>query len=128
MTKGEVKIENALKKMGIEYKSQYAFKDCVKNRPLPFDFAIFDNIGNLKFLIEYDGIQHFEPVDFAGKGEEWAKEVFKGNQERDLIKNEYCFNKGIELIRIPYWDIKHLEHYIFDALVEQGLLECVAEG
>jgi len=32
---------------------------------MPFDFAIFKN-GKLVCLIEFDGEQHYRPIDFLG--------------------------------------------------------------
>jgi hypothetical protein len=50
--------------------------------------------------IECQGIQHFKPVDFAGKGEEWAKLSFKTNKKRDDIKLKKCLANNIKLIYI----------------------------
>jgi hypothetical protein len=108
ISKGEQRIADLLVCNGLSYVYQYSFKDCRYEKPLPFDFAIFDK-GILSYLIEYDGIQHFEPVDFAGKGEEWAVEMFKQNQIKDNIKNEYCKNNNIVLLRIPYWEFDNIE-------------------
>ena len=47
--------------------------------------------------IEDDGAQHFKPVKYWG-GEKTFLEI----QERDALKNEYCKNNGIKLVRIPY--------------------------
>ena len=46
--------------------------------------------------IEYDGEQHFKPIDFSGKGEEWAFNKFSITQAHDNINN-------IRLLRIPYF-------------------------
>ena len=67
--------------------------------PLPFDFYL----PQLNKCIEYDGGQHYFPVDFAGKGMEHAEEQFRKTQYRDKIKNDYCKNNGISLLRIPYF-------------------------
>ena len=57
---GEIKIEDILNISGLDFKEEYSFIDLVSNngRPLRFDFAVFDDSGNLDFLIEYQGIQH----------------------------------------------------------------------
>lgn len=49
-------------------------------------------------LIEYDGEQHYKPVEFFG-----GEEGFKNAQYRDKIKNDYCENNNINLIRLPYF-------------------------
>ena len=59
-SRGEIKIEDILSISGLDYKEEYSFIDLVSNngRPLRYDFAVFDDSGNLDFLIEYQGIQH----------------------------------------------------------------------
>lgn len=59
-------------------------------------------VEELNLAIEYDGKCHFEPIDWASKGEEWAIENLRYTQFRDKIKNEYCYSNGITLLRIPY--------------------------
>ncbi|WP_210131614.1 hypothetical protein [Staphylococcus sp. GDK8D30P] len=92
-SRGERDIANFLKEHSIEYEFQKRFKDCKDKRALPFDFYI----PALNSCIEFDGIQHFEPVDYFG-GEKALKEV----QRRDGIKTKYCKEKGIKLLRIRY--------------------------
>ena len=48
--------------------------------------------------IECQGIQHFEPVDFAGKGEEWSNKNFLENKERDKLKKFFCDKNKVKLI------------------------------
>lgn len=88
-----------LDNQNIEYISQYKFKDCRDKKPLPFDFYL----PQYNVCIEYDGRQHFEPVDFAGKGEEWALENLKITQYHDEIKTNYCRDNNIHLLRIAYF-------------------------
>ncbi|PHD66631.1 hypothetical protein COF61_09215 [Bacillus toyonensis] len=107
-SKGEDKIQKLLKECGISFLREYKFEDCRNIRPLPFDFAVFDKVGELVFLIEYDGIQHFE----ARFGEEDLRRL----QENDQRKNIYCEENGIKLIRIPYWDYKNIEFIVKSAL------------
>ena len=54
--------------------------------------------------IEYDGIQHFEPIERFG-----GKEEFSRTKIRDNIKTQYCKDNNIKLIRIPYWDFDNIE-------------------
>ena len=89
-------IENTLKMLDIEFIPQYFFDDCRNIYPLRFDFAIF-NDGSLLYLIEYDGKQHFEPIDWFG-----GIENFKKQKQRDKIKNNYCKLNNIPLLRLPY--------------------------
>ena len=66
-------------------------------------------IKNKRIAIEYDGIQHFEPIDFNGLGREYAKVAFENQIVRDGIKNRYCIENNINLIRIPYTDFENIE-------------------
>lgn len=95
---GEETIKNLLIQNNISFKREFIFEDLKspKNSFLRFDFAIFDN-NNLKYLIEYDGIQHFKPVEYFG-----GKEAFDYLQECDILKTNYCKEHNIPLIRINY--------------------------
>lgn len=93
---GEEYIENLLKQFDIEFIPQYKFDDCKLRYVLRFDFAIF-NKGKFLGLIEYDGKQHFEPIEFFG-----GQEGFEVTQKRDQVKNAYCRSHDIPLIRLPY--------------------------
>jgi hypothetical protein len=95
---GEKQIASILDEFYCRYQKEYTIDDCKLNRKLRFDFAIFKQ-NSLIMLIEYDGIQHFKVTGGWG-----TEENFKVTQLRDKIKNEYCENKGIPLIRIPYWE------------------------
>lgn len=59
-SRAEIKISDILTMSDLNFQEEYSFSDLVSNngRPLRFDFAIFDDAGNLDFLIEYQGIQH----------------------------------------------------------------------
>lgn len=103
---GEDAIAKYLNAKNIKYKVQYKFKDCVYKRPLRFDFAIFNNDGSLRCLIEYQGEQHFKSISGWG-----GKKTFKTVQKRDAVKKNYCLKKNIPLIYIKYNEdpIKKLE-------------------
>ena len=92
MTSGEYKVANYLDSMGYEYISQYSFADSEISRKR-FDFYI----PSVDTCIEYDGIQHFEPVfNFGGE------DTFSYTKKNDEEKNEFCKKHNINLIRIPY--------------------------
>ena len=91
-SKGELKIITLLQKHLISYDTQYTFSDCANINVLRFDFFV-DN----RYLIEYDGEQHFKPIEKWG-----GEEKLKITKQRDQIKNEYCKTHNIPLIRIPY--------------------------
>lgn len=85
--------------MNIHFIQQYTFPDCLTENHFrcKFDFAIFEK-DRLKCLIEYDGIQHFQDTNFG----------LEKNQFRDNIKDNYCKQNNIKLIRIPYTDFEKI--------------------
>lgn len=95
MSKGELKIRQLLTAANIPFETQKTFETCVFEDTgylARFDFYV-DN----KYLIEYDGIQHF------GARIGWnTEESFKTIQLHDEIKNKWCEENNIPLIRIPY--------------------------
>lgn len=99
-TNGENKIKTILIKENIKYISQYKFKDCRFKRVLPFDFYLPD----YNCCIEYDGEQHYIIKKYFG-----GYERFIDTKIRDTIKNIYCENNNIKLIRIPYWEFKNID-------------------
>ena len=105
---GEEKISKCLQELKIDFIREYKFKDCIYKDQLRFDFYI----PNYNLLIEYDGQQHFFPVDFSGKNPEKAKEEFELNKIRDSIKNNYCKEHNINLLRIPYNKFENIENIV----------------
>lgn len=102
---GERKIINLLNKNNINYSTQYSFPDLKGDSTyLRFDFAIFkDNI--LYELIEFDGRQHYKGPD--GK---WTESYsLEKLQKYDKLKDEYCKQHNIKLVRVPYWDIEKID-------------------
>lgn len=116
-SKGEQKIAEILDKYNIFYNREVGFEGCKNILPLPFDFAIYKD-ENLLFLCEYQGIQHYEPVDFASKGKQWAEEQFVVNQRKDCLKKEYCKENNIPLLEVPYWEFDNIENIILDFMKE----------
>lgn len=107
-SRGERIIAQILSQLNIEYIEQHIFYDCrsSNNRVLYFDFYLPD----YNCCIEYDGEQHF-------KG--WLRDIstLEQIQNRDEIKNKYCNDKHIHLIRIPYTQLNKLnEDYIMNLL------------
>ena len=69
-SRGEIKIEEILSEAGLCFEEEYTFNGLVSsnNKPLRFDFVVFDDDGNIDFIIEYQGKQHYEPSSkFGGK-------------------------------------------------------------
>jgi len=69
-SRAEIKIEEILQAGEFNFTEEQTFTGLVSSngRPLRFDFCVFDDEGNVDFLIEYQGKQHFEPsAKFGGK-------------------------------------------------------------
>ena len=101
---GEEIIKYILNSWNIKFIREYRFHDCRDIKTLPFDFYLYDN----NYCIEFDGKQHFIYDNT------WiqSKEDFEIIQKHDAMKNEYCKNNNINLIRIPYWEMKNIENIL----------------
>ena len=92
-SKGEKSLRKYLEEKGIEYVAQKKFDDCYYINKLPFDFYLpKENI-----CIEYQGEQHYFPVNIYG-----GDEGFKERQRNDKIKRDFCDKNNIKLIEIKY--------------------------
>jgi hypothetical protein len=100
-SRGEIKISEILQKSGLNFEEEFSFSDLTTTtgRPLRFDFAVFDDEGNLEFLIEFQGKQHYE-----ARGKFGGKSGFAKQRYNDTRKRVYCYQRNIPLIAIPYWD------------------------
>lgn len=106
LSHGALEIEKTLNNLSIDYETEYRFDDCKDDRSLPFDFYI----PSKNICIEYDGEQHFMPVRFRkGTSQQTIQDKFESQKRRDKIKDDYCKNNGITLIRIPYTDFNNIE-------------------
>lgn len=110
---GEVKIYNILTDAGLPFEEEYEFDDLMSSsgKKLRFDYCIFDDDGNIDFLLEFNGIQHYRPVQRFGG----AKGLHR-QQYNDNLKKRYCINNNIKLVIIPYYDENKLSYdYIMRA-------------
>jgi very-short-patch-repair endonuclease len=107
-SKGEKLIAKELDRLGIVYIEQFCFDDCKDKRKLRFDFYI----PSRNTCIEYDGEQHSKPVEIFG-----GKEGYENTKKRDNIKNKYCKEHNIALIRINH------DNVITSSFVLEGLLK-----
>lgn len=101
---GELSIYNYFQKHNIEFNYQYSFSDCRgRKAPLIFDFYL----KKYNLCIEFDGEQHNVAKRMFG-GEEGLKRI----QEYDSIKNKYCLEKGIDLLRISFKDYNNIDNIL----------------
>ena len=96
-SKGEQKINALLFDHGVNYQTQFWFKDLKDKKYLYFDFAIINDDNSIKCLVEYQGIQHYDPNILHGS---WKNLP----QIHDQMKRDYCKKNNITLIEIPYYD------------------------
>lgn len=106
-SKGEKSIETLLLYNNIEYETEKTFDGCVYKNKLRFDFYL----PSYNICIEYDGIQHFEPR-FGGDYDSLCE-----LQKRDVIKDKYCLENYIYLIRIPYYEYDNIESIIKEKII-----------
>ena len=104
---GERKIEKYLTDYNISFTMQKWFAGCKNKQKLRFDFYLKDKY----ILIEFDGIQHFEPVKVFG-----GKEKFNKAHRNDIIKNIFCIKKNKKLLRVCYKNIKNISKILDDYL------------
>ncbi len=106
---GEQDIAKLLLQNNIPFETQKIFFKYDNGHNAPFDFYV-----NHSYLIEYDGETH--DLQYAQK-HGWLTEESINNQiQRDNIKNQWCKEHNIPLIRIPYTHLKDLN--IEDLLLE----------
>lgn len=95
---GEFKVDDILQRVfnlvkGVDYQYGYIIPDLIDKNNLHFDFWI----PKINIAIEYDGKQHFKPINYFG-----GIRGFKNIRKHDLMKDQYCDDNNINLIRIPY--------------------------
>lgn len=106
---GEVFLSKILDSNHIQYETQKSYEDLKDKKKFLFDFYL----PKYNMLIEYQGKQHYEPIEFFG-----GIKAFKKQKKRDAMKKEYALKNNIQLIEIPYTektyeDIKkYLSKYI----------------
>ena len=95
ISKGSRYIKSLLNDAYINYKTEIKFEGLeskIASRAFRFDYGIYDFKDNLLGIIEYDGGYH---------------DTHEGTQENDKIKNKYCEDNNIPLLRIHHTD-KHV--------------------
>lgn len=99
VSRGELSILRFLYEKEVKFEYQKCFVGCVYKKQLSYDFYI----PHIDTCIEFDGRQHYEPIQRWG-----GEESFKLTQIRDKIKNDFCKANKIKLIRIKFDQIKKI--------------------
>lgn len=92
-SKGEREIRRILKNWKITFEEQKVFEDLKLKNHLRCDFYL----PNENTVIEFNGLQHYEPISLFG-----GLEGLRQNQERDRVKYKYLKDNGIKLIIIRF--------------------------
>jgi len=111
---GEIRIHQLLEELDIPFEEEYTFEDLYvgDHNLLRFDFACKNDDDSLLCLIEYQGIQHYQPRSkFGGR-----KGLYR-QQYCDNLKKQYCLKHNLKLICIPYIDEPKLDcKYLLDRI------------
>lgn len=104
----------------LKFNREYIFPELVSSsgRPLRFDFVVWDDGGELDFLIEYQGEQHYSAVDHFG-----GQQFLQRQKHNDLKKREFCYRKDYPLVIIPYWEYEDVDFdYIYNKAEELRII------
>lgn len=114
-SKGERKVREFLNLHNISCVTQKEFNNLrgINGGFLKFDFAIFAD-DDMKLLIEYDGAYHF--------GKLYENDGYEKMIIHDALKNKFCKENNIPLLRIPYWEFDSIESILKDELIKYNLL------
>jgi very-short-patch-repair endonuclease len=99
-SRGEEKIMRFLKENKINFEYQKSFDDCRNKDKLFFDFYL----PNQNILIEYDGEQHFYPINHFGGLNRLKKQIIN-----DKIKNNFAESNNYSLLRIKFDQINEID-------------------
>jgi very-short-patch-repair endonuclease len=108
-SKGELRIWNYFIKNNIYFIKEHKFDECFYKKNLSFDFYLPEH----NTCVEFDGKQHFKPINFFG-----GVKKFNNIKIRDAIKDKFCLDNNIKIIRIPYNKYTEIEKILKDELWE----------
>jgi hypothetical protein len=110
-SKGEKQVAQILDALDILYSRQKSFDGCKDKIILRYDF--YFSFSGCQFLIEYNGEQHYKPIERWG-GTKGLEDV----QRRDRIKADFAQANALHLITIPYTDYDRIGTIITNRLTE----------
>lgn len=110
-SRGEDRVKAYLEINNINFIRNYQFEKCLRVKRLRFDFYLPDK----NICVEYDGEHHYQENKYFGEGN------LDYINQNDLIKNEYCKENDIKLIRIPYWNLNKIESILSSSFYFFGL-------
>lgn len=96
-------IESVLIKYKMDFLKEHAFTDSDEMSRLRYDFYV----PKFNLCIEYDGEHHYYPIPGIV-----SEKTFESIVKNDEIKNKFCEENNIHLLRIPYWKRDEIENII----------------
>ncbi len=112
ISKGEEECSKSLSLMGITFIREFCLPELPRKR---FDF--YFEYNKRKYLLEFDGRQHFEEVYYFHN-----TCSFKDRQDIDFLKTKVALELGYMVIRIDYTQINRVREHIEQALNSDNYL------
>lgn len=106
----ETKMLDLIKEILPNHEILYRYRPSWLNRMELDVFIPLENVG-----IEYQGIQHFKPIDFFG-----GEQTFIAQVKRDKLKKKICQERGVTLIEV-YYDEHLSKDLILEKLISVGI-------
>jgi hypothetical protein len=114
-SKGENYITEYLKSKDLNFIPQHKFCGLKYKKCLKFDFYL----PKYNVLIEFDGRQHFEHVNWSGKQTlETMEDALKYIKNNDNLKNKYCDGK---------YNLYRIKHNVDKKIDEKSINEIMGE-
>nr|DAN84843.1 MAG TPA: restriction enzyme [Caudoviricetes sp.] len=101
-------MDKILTQKRIPFKREVKFEDCCDKKPLPFDFAIYNEYNELLGLIELNGSLHYSA---SGTGWDTPERLIR-QQKHDYIKRKFCEDNKIPFLIIPYQYFNDIEKFL----------------
>lgn len=113
-SKGEKQIESFLKQYKIKYIPQYSInilKEINISEKTYIDFYLPD----YNMFIEYNGEQHYIPIQYFG-----GQLAFEHQIKRDNYVRDYCNINNINLLEISYQDINNIDYILKEHIINES--------
>lgn len=104
---GEREIARVLNELRVSYTiEEPIWLNYHSKTPLRADFCV--KLNNKKYIIEYDGEQHFRAIKAYGGAKGYYRRLKLDEAKDNFVKR----HKDYEILRIPFWEYKNIEYHI----------------
>ena len=124
---GYSKAEQIIRKFflnhDIQFTEQKTFDECKNIKPLKFDFYVPEDKTkgfNYNFLIEYNGIQHYQKSR-RNNEDEYEKQKLRDNIKFDFV-HKYKKKYNLCFLVISYEHFKYLEEILYEFFINGNIL------